>query len=100
MMTAWEALLWGIGGGVGAEALGLFRLRHDPHRTLPEYLRWWFYWLVTVGMVVIGGVIAVAYQQSGQELSPILSMNVGAASPLILERITGGFSPTPDAPIR
>jgi hypothetical protein len=42
-----EGFFWGIGGGILAELLGLFKLRHALPGTLPIWLKSPFYWVVT-----------------------------------------------------
>ncbi|MBN2519050.1 MAG: hypothetical protein JXB17_00975 [Bacteroidales bacterium] len=39
----------------------------------------------TLCIPIIGSLLAYAYQYSGIELSPILSINIGASAPLILK---------------
>ncbi len=46
-------------------------------------------------MAVTGGLIALAYFRSGVGLHAILAINVGAATPLLLERFIG-TGPRPD----
>ena len=79
-----EILLFGMGGGFAAELVGLWKLRHRTRGELPEFLRSPFYWLVTVGMIVIGGGLAALYGKSGATLSPLLAANIGASAPLII----------------
>lgn len=82
------AFLYGVGGGMGAELLGLFRLRRRSPSQLPRWLTSRFYWVVTVSMIVAGGGLAVVYVASGVGLTPILAINVGASAPLILGALT------------
>ena len=83
-MSGWEGFFYGaVGGGLG-ELLGLFRLRHEVGQALPAYLRSWFYWIVTIGMIGAGGVLVVVYIKSGITLQPIIAVNVGASAPLLI----------------
>jgi hypothetical protein len=87
------AFAYGVGGGMAAELLGLFRLRRKAPGQLPLWLKSPFYWLVTIAMMLAGGGLALAYVASHISLSPILAVNVGASAPLILGTLT---SQTPD----
>lgn len=49
--------LYGIIGGAFAELLGLFKLRHQAPSEFPAWLKSPFYWIVTVCMVLAGGVL-------------------------------------------
>ena len=79
-MGVWEGLLWGLVGGFFAELLGWFKLRQQIASMsfgLP-------YWVITGLMILAGGVLVVAYLRSNIPLNPLLSINVGAATPLII----------------
>lgn len=80
-MSLEEAFLYGLGGGVAAEVLGLFKLRREG---APQYLRSIFYWVITGTMILLGGGLSWLYVKSGVELTPILGVNIGASAPLIL----------------
>ncbi len=83
-MTPDDAFLYGLLGGTAAEVLGLFRLRRAG---VPQYLRSFFYWIVTVAMIALGGAVAWLYIKSEIDLTPLLAVNVGAAAPLILGQL-------------
>lgn len=83
-----EAFVYGVLGGLFVEIAGLWKLRHELKPDLPAYLKSWFYWLLTTSMILSGGVLASIYIKSGVELSPILSVNVGATAPLVIGSFT------------
>jgi len=87
--TTWGTFLWALGGGLAAEALRWWRLvqNHRSGKTLnlPAYVRSPFYWALTAVIVLAGGMLAVAYAASGQQLSPILAINIGASAPLVIQ---------------
>jgi hypothetical protein len=87
---AWDGSLYGIFGGALAELLRLFRLRHQVRK--PAFLKTWHYWLTTLGMT-----LAVVYLTSGNALSPILAVNIGASAPLIIAALVAQTSPAIDA---
>jgi hypothetical protein len=79
-----EYFLYGIFGGLLAELLGLYKLRTQAPAAFPSYLRSAFYWVVTIGMILAGGVLVWIYNKSGLDLKPIIAVNIGASAPLIL----------------
>jgi hypothetical protein len=65
----WLGFTYGVLGGLFAELLGLFKLRT---LAAPEFLRSPFYWIVTVLMIVAGGILVVIYLASDIPLKPML----------------------------
>jgi hypothetical protein len=87
-MDLWLA---GLLGGCASEVLKWFRIREELHKGLPDYAKSWSYWIVTVAMAALGGVLVFMYQASDDVvLSHILAFNVGASAPLILEKVASG----------
>jgi hypothetical protein len=76
------ALAYGVVGGVLPEFLAVYRRRHEPQ--IPEWFRRWSWWLPTITMILAGGGLAAVYVSSGVNLNPLLALNIGAATPLIL----------------
>ena len=89
MESTWGVFLWAAGGGVAAEALRWWRLIRGQQQgttiNLPVYARSPLYWGLTAVLVLAGGMLAVAYAASGQQLGPVLAVNVGASAPLIIQ---------------
>ena len=79
-MTFW----WAVAGGVFAELVVFFGLRHTASADRPHWVRSAYYYVVASLMVVAGGVIALAHAASGTDLTPIVAMQVGASAPLFL----------------
>ena len=78
-MDAGFAFLFGCIGGIGTEVLVWYKSRDKIKRnTTPLH-----YWISTICMILLGGVVALAYTIDGKELGAILSMNVGATSPFL-----------------
>lgn len=77
-----EGFIYGMAGGVVAEFLVWWNLRHLTQ--VPDWIKRPFYWLMTGGMVVVGGGIVALYLTSDVALTPILAVNVGASAPLII----------------
>ncbi len=103
METTWGVFLWAAGGGVAAEALRWWRLIRAQQQgttiNLPVYARSPLYWGLTAVLVLAGGMLAVAYAASGQQLGPVLAVNVGASAPLIIQGLAAsapdGLRPAP-----
>lgn len=83
-----EGFVYGAFGGVLAEFLRWFDLREKLAESCPKFARSWVYWLLTLGMVVIGGILVVVYMHSGVSFNSFLALNIGASAPLILSRMS------------
>jgi hypothetical protein len=77
-------LFYGVLGGIFAELLGWFQLRKQAPESLPQFLKSWFYWGITLGMILAGGILVVIYLASAIPLKPILAVNIGASAPLLI----------------
>jgi hypothetical protein len=71
--------LWGCFGGLLAEGLHVRTFRFGDK---PAWLSSPLYWVVTVVMVVLGGVLVIAYLQSSTKLTPLLAIQIGVSTPL------------------
>jgi len=79
----WPVFGYGCLGGFLAEFLKLYRFRENFSAI--TYLRSVPYWIVTAGMVIIGGFVATFY---GIEMvNAPLAVNIGASAPLILSTL-------------
>ena len=83
-MGVFEGFLFGAAGGILGEVLNLFKLRHQPANTLPDWIRSCWYWAITTLMVMSGGFLVVVYLRSNIPLVPIVALNLGASAPLII----------------
>ena len=70
-------------GGLCVNLLGLVELHKVPKAERPDFTNL-LYWVPFLVWPVVAAVLALAYVLSGNQLTPILSMNVGASAPLIL----------------
>ena len=70
-------------GGLCVNLLGLVELRLVAKAKRPDFTDL-LYWVPFVVWPVVAAGLALAYVLSGNQLTPILSMNVGASAPLIL----------------
>jgi hypothetical protein len=97
-----ETIGWALFGGLVAEFIGIFELRHKVLADLPYWFRSKFYWASVLGMIVVGGVLALAYLRAGMNLNALLAINVGASAPLALRQAISNVPrhvPSPD-PLR
>ncbi len=92
MQFSWTVFLLGIVGGLMAEVLKWYQLRESL--TPPPYLKSIMYWVITVVMALVGGLLAVI--QNVPPTQPILALNIGISAPLILR---GLAAVTPIKPV-
>jgi hypothetical protein len=83
----------GFFGGLAAELVQWFSIRHSLHGKLPDWSRSPAYWVVTLLMAIAGGALVYVYHRSGTKMSPILALNVGASAPLLLGKIAQQADP-------
>ncbi|WP_142054256.1 hypothetical protein [Achromobacter sp. SLBN-14] len=84
-MDVWDGFFLGMGGGALPEVYALYKLREDFHRNKPAWITSKFYWLITLGMIVLGGLAVVLYLKSGTPLNLVLALHLGAATPAMLQ---------------
>jgi len=97
-MSPVETFVWGLFGGIGAEVSVVFALRHRGAKEYPYWLKSFTYYVVATVMAIVGGVIAVAYAQSGTTLNAILAIQIGASAPLIFRKLSETVPETPKPP--
>lgn len=90
-MGAIEGFIWGFFGGFAAELFVLLPSRQSS--PIPAWLKWWFFWVVTLLRILAGGVLVIAYLRSHMLITPILAINVGASAPLIIGSLANQVPP-------
>ena len=77
--------IFGVGcaGGVLTELLHWWALR-ESHQ-LPAYAKSLFYWIVTLVMILAGGLMAWLY--FGERAEAIIVLHIGLSAPLILQKL-------------
>jgi hypothetical protein len=80
-------LLLAAFGGLTVHLLNLVELQNVPKDRRPDF-KDWLYWLPFGVSPALAAVVAFAYVNSGTPLSPILAINVGASTPLLLRSFT------------
>lgn len=74
---------YGFFGGVLLEIWGMYNLRRTPPEHRPDWINSLFYWFWTFLMMVMGGLLSLAYS-ANVEITPILGINIGASAPSII----------------
>jgi hypothetical protein len=83
----------GCAGGLLAELLHWWNLRESPQ--LPAYARSPVYWLITLAMILAGGLIAWIY--FGERAEAIIAIHVGVSAPLIVQKLVTSVPETKGA---
>lgn len=86
-MSVLEMVAWGLLGGLLVEIAGLYELRTTPSTEFPRHLLSLSYWVITGVMVLAGGGLVLVYARSGETLSALAAVNIGASAPLIISRL-------------
>lgn len=73
----------GMAGGAANELLHWWILRENLH--FPQYAKGFFYWIVTLAMILLGGVLALL--QLGDEGNALVAFQIGLAAPMLLQKI-------------
>ena len=88
-----QVFLGGFLGGVALELLHWYGLRRRS--TFPKYVRSAFYWMLTIGMAALGGVLSVFY--FGANADALIAFHVGISAPLILQKLASTAAKPPGA---
>ena len=79
----WLTFLVGCFGGIMGEALNWYLRRDSPR--VAAYLKGARYWVTTVVMILVGGILAALY--GIEEKSAILVAHIGLTAPLIIKTL-------------
>jgi hypothetical protein len=79
----WQQIGVGVAGGMSAEVLHWYRLARNDKR-ISQYTGP-LYWITTVLMVLLGGVMPVLYISGSA--SALLCFHLGAATPLLVQKL-------------
>ena len=94
-MSLGETFLWGFGGSAAVEVLALVQVFYRDPIDVPERYKRVGFWIVRFLLAIMAGGLVVAY---GIE-KPLLAVNTGAATPLIIQALAQGLRP-PSVPTR
>ena len=78
----WATTVFACAGGLFVNLLNMVELGKIPPHERPVLD--WIFWVPYFIWPIIGGSIALAYQLSNINLSPILGLQVGVTAPLII----------------
>ncbi len=79
-MSPINAFFWGFIGSAAVEVITIIGyFSHNPP-TLPERYRRFGFWVTRIFLAMIAGGLAIAYKIE----NPVLALNIGAATPLII----------------
>ena len=81
-------ILIALVGGLAAELLHWYALSRKPGG-VKGYKARTVYWVTTVGMVLLGGVMPVLYLQG--TASALLCFHLGAATPIIVQKLVANL---------
>jgi hypothetical protein len=97
-MSTEAQFVWGFAGSLATEVITLYQLYmstnfDDPQaRVLPARYRKVGFWIVRTVVAIMAGGLAVVYGIN----NPLLAINVGAATPLIIQALGQGLkNPVP-----
>jgi hypothetical protein len=89
-MNNQDALLWGLAGTFLDQLLHWASIRHDPR--FPTYARTVKYWIVSILLIAMGGVITLAYVQSVEKVTkPLSAMVVGFSGIALIKKLSQTF---------
>jgi hypothetical protein len=86
-----EAVWFAAAGALGTKLLELAERPNMRRADRPDLRDFW-YWFAVLIMPLLGGGLAYMYLRSGVQLTPVLAVNVGISTPLIL-RTMGAINP-------
>jgi hypothetical protein len=90
-----EVFAIGVFGGCLAELAKWFKIREEP--SFPGYAKSLKYWIITILLILTGGVLALLYGYTNVEA--LLALNIGASAPLIIAAIAAAVpAGTPGTP--
>lgn len=84
-----KIFLCGIFGGFLGELLKWYRIR--TNEKLPHYSKSPFYWLITILIIISGGVITILY--GVDKMNAMMAVNIGLSAPLLIQNISKSVIP-------
>lgn len=91
--SMWQVFAVGVFGGFLAELLHWRGL--STQKALPVYSRRLLYWVVTALLILSGGGVALLF--FGSHADGLLTLHVGASTPLLLQKMVAAVPDRPGA---
>ena len=88
-MTTIDVFLWGVGGSIAIEVVNLYHIYQPNKIVIPTRYTKISFWIIRSLLAIMAGGLAVAYNID----NPILAVNIGAATPLVLQALSKGIQP-------
>jgi hypothetical protein len=85
-MTPTATFLWGCAGSLSVEVINLYAAYQGPTIEIPERYKHVGFYVVRAVLTVLAGGLALAYEID----KPLLALNIGAATPLIIQALSQG----------
>jgi len=93
-MTDLQVFLWGFGGSAAIEVVNLYHIYQAKDVTIPERYKRKGFWFIRFLLAVMAGGLALAYKID----TPLLAVNIGAATPLILQALSQNITQSAKLP--
>lgn len=77
------SIMLAAAGGLIINVLKLFEMIKIPKRERYD-LKDWIYWVQFLFWPLVGALLAYVYENTSGDLTPMLALNVGVSSPLII----------------
>lgn len=90
-MSMIETFMWGLGGSVAVEVANLYQIYQSEEIVIPVRYKRISFWVVRIILAFMAGGLALAYNIN----TPLLALNIGASTPLILHALSKGINSTP-----
>lgn len=74
-------------GGFLGELLKWYRLREA--KKLPHYATSFFYWFITVTIILSGGIVATLY--GTEKVNALMAVNIGITTPLLIQSLAASY---------
>lgn len=86
-MTFFETFFWGFAGSLSVEIVTIYQMFQSESFDVPVRYKIPLFWLARVGLAVVAGGLAIVYRID----NPLIAVNIGAATPLIMRALSQGY---------
>jgi hypothetical protein len=90
-MTAYEVFLCGFAGSFAVDVVAVAQVYNAQTIVVPERYKKKAFYVVRLLLAIIAGGLALAYEID----KPLLAINIGAATPLIIQAFAQGLGNIP-----